>query len=94
MGWGIVCIAMVLINLVLGHFLLERLRNFHTAVWQQLGRPTLRDSNLGSARRRFFGFVWSLHFRALHDSKVSSLGWAVLLAELSTVVSFAAFLLS
>jgi hypothetical protein len=45
-----------------GIALLRRLRLAHPGVWENLGRPSIMDSNFAQSHWAIVRFVWSLHF--------------------------------
>lgn len=48
MQWGILCMCALLVNLLVSHKLVERLRLGHESTWRELGAPELGQSNLAS----------------------------------------------
>ncbi|WP_141019124.1 hypothetical protein [Azoarcus sp. DD4] len=74
-----------------GAWMLRHLKTVHPEIWSQLGRPSLTQSNLGTSRLSLMKFIWSLKFRSLNDTALSSSCSAAIAFECALAIIFVAF---
>jgi hypothetical protein len=68
----LVFFAVLAISYANGTWLLHRIRAAHPDIWAKLGEPSLSQSNLGKSRLALARFVWTMQFRSLNDTGLST----------------------
>ena len=77
----ILFLAVLILSIVNGAWLLHRLQNTHISTWIALGRPTFAMTNGVLPRIALIKYIWSLHFRVLADPTLSVACWAAITSE-------------
>ncbi|MEI8209288.1 MAG: hypothetical protein WCG16_08795 [Methylococcales bacterium] len=83
-------ITTLILSIVNGAWLLNRIEQTHQTVWQELGKPSVSLSTGVHPRIALIKYIWSLDFKKLKDPSLSLSGYTAITLEILLILQFLA----